>query len=208
VNINATLIGEAIWFGVFIWITMKYVWPPLAKAMADRQKLIAEGLAAGERGKHELELAGKRSADAMRDAKAKAAEIITAAEKRGAQMVEEAKATAKIEADKVVAAAKAEIAQQVEQARAELRGRVADLAVAGAERILKREVDAKAHAEMLLAHVLGVPRGRMFLSDPVDRTVALRFEALLIALTPVISLGRWLIHSRLGIQPMPATDVA
>jgi len=151
VNINATLIGEAIWFGVFIWITMKYVWPPLAKAMADRQKLIAEGLAAGERGKHELELAGKRSADAMRDAKAKAAEIITAAEKRGAQMVEEAKATAKIEADKVVAAAKAEIAQQVEQARAELRGRVADLAVAGAERILKREVDAKAHAEMLLA---------------------------------------------------------
>ena len=150
-NINATLIGEAIWFGVFIWITMKYVWPPLAKAMADRQKLIADGLAAGERGKHELELAGKRSADALRDAKAKAAEIIAAAEKRGAQMVEEAQVTAKTEADKVVASAKAEIAQQVEQARAELRGRVADLAVAGAERILKREVDARAHAEMLVA---------------------------------------------------------
>jgi F-type H+-transporting ATPase subunit b len=151
VNINATLIGEAIWFGVFIWITMKYVWPPLAKAMADRQKLIADGLAAGERGKHELELAGKRSADALRDAKAKAAEIIAAAEKRGAQMVEEAKLTAKVEADKVVASSKAEIAQLLEQARAELRDRVADLAVAGAERILKREVDAKAHADMLVA---------------------------------------------------------
>ncbi len=150
-NINATLIGEAIWFGVFIWITMKYVWPPLARAIADRQKLIADGLAAGERGKHELELAGKRSADAMRDAKAKAAEVMAAAEKRGAQMIEEAKQAARIEADKVVASAKAEIAQQVEQARAELRGRLADLAVAGAERILKREVDAKAHAEMLVA---------------------------------------------------------
>ncbi|HPT50479.1 MAG TPA: F0F1 ATP synthase subunit B [Accumulibacter sp.] len=150
-NINATLIGEAIWFGVFIWITMKYVWPPLQKAMADRQKLIADGLAAGERGKHELELAGKRSADALRDAKAKAAEIVAASEKRAAQMIEEAKLAAKIEADKVVLSAKAEIAQQVEQARAELRGRVADLAVAGAERILRREVDARVHADMLVA---------------------------------------------------------
>lgn len=150
-NINATLIGEAIWFGVFIWITMKYVWPPLAKAMADRQKLIADGLAAGERGKHELELAAKRSADSLRDAKAKAAEIIAASEKRAAQIIEEAKLAAKVEADKVVLASKAEIAQQAEHARAELRGRLADLAVAGAERILKREVDAKAHADMLVA---------------------------------------------------------
>ncbi|HPP46927.1 MAG TPA: F0F1 ATP synthase subunit B [Accumulibacter sp.] len=150
-NINATLIGEAIWFAVFIWITMKYVWPPLQKAMADRQKLIADGLAAGERGKHELELAAKRSADSLRDAKAKAAEIIAASEKRAAQIIEEAKLAAKVEADKVVLASKAEIAQQAEHARAELRGRLADLAVAGAERILKREVDAKAHADMLVA---------------------------------------------------------
>ncbi|MCM8595939.1 F0F1 ATP synthase subunit B [Accumulibacter sp.] len=148
-NINATLFGEAIWFAVFIWITLKYVWPPLQKAMAERQKMIAEGLAAGERAKKELELAGKRSADSLRDAKAKAAEIIAAAERRGVQMIEEAKQAAKVEADKVVASAKAEIAQQVEQARAELRSRVADLAVAGAERILKREVDAKVHAGML-----------------------------------------------------------
>ena len=150
-NINATLLGEAIWFGVFIWITMKYVWPPVQKAIADRQKLIAEGLAAGERGKHDLELAGKKSADALREAKGKAAEIVGAAERRAAQMIEEAKGAAKIEADKVVAAAKAEIAQQAEHAKAELRNRVADLAVAGAERILKREVDAKAHAQMLVA---------------------------------------------------------
>ena len=150
-DINATLIGQAIWFGIFIWITMKYVWPPLQKAMADRQKLIADGLAAGERGKTELELSAKRAGEALREAREKAAELIVSADKRGAQMVEEAKLTAKVEADKVVAAAKAEIEQEVERARAVLRDRVAELAVAGAERILKREVDAKVHGEMLVA---------------------------------------------------------
>jgi len=151
VDINATLFGEAIWFGVFIWITMKYVWPPLQKAIAERQALIADGLAAGERAKHELDLAAKRSADSLREAKGKSAEIIAAAEKRALMVIEEAKQAAKVEADKVVASAQAEIAQQVEHARAELRSRVADLVVAGAERILKREVDAKGHAEMLAA---------------------------------------------------------
>ena len=150
-NINATLFGQAIWFGVFIWITMKYVWPPLQKAIADRQALIADGLAAGERGKHELELAGKRSADSLREAKVRSGEIIVAAEKRALQVIEEAKLAAKVEADKVVVAAQAEIAQATEHARAELRGRVAELAVAGAEKILKREVDAKQHAELLTA---------------------------------------------------------
>ena len=150
-NINATLFGQAVWFGVFIWITMKYVWPPIQKAIADRQALIADGLAAGERGKHELELAGKRSADSLREAKVKSAEIIVAAERRALQVIEEAKLAAKVEADKVVVAAQAEIAQATEHARAELRSRVAELAVAGAERILKREVDAKGHAEILAA---------------------------------------------------------
>ncbi|WP_374682174.1 F0F1 ATP synthase subunit B [Accumulibacter sp.] len=150
-NINATLFGQAVWFGVFIWITMKYVWPPIQKAIADRQALIADGLAAGERGKHELELAGKRSADSLREAKVKSAEIIVAAERRALQVIEEAKLAAKVEADKVVVAAQAEIAQATEHARAELRSRVAELAVAGAERILKREVDAKGHAEILTA---------------------------------------------------------
>ncbi len=90
-SINATLIGQAIWFALFIFITMKYVWPPLQKAMADRQQQIADGLAAAERGKHDLELAAKRSADALREAKEKASVVIADADKRGAQIVEEAR---------------------------------------------------------------------------------------------------------------------
>jgi F-type H+-transporting ATPase subunit b len=151
VSINATLIGQAIWFAVFIWITMKYVWPPLQKAMADRQAQIAEGLAAAERGKHEQELAAKRSADALRQAKEKSAEIVAQAEKRAQQIVDEAKGNAKVEADKVVAGAKAEIDQEVERAKQQLRERVAELAVAGAEKILRKEVNASAHAAMLAA---------------------------------------------------------
>jgi len=149
VSINATLIGQMIWFALFIWITMKYVWPPLQKAMADRQQLIADGLAAGERGKHDLELASKRSADTIREAKEKAAAIFAEAEKRGVQMVEEAKDTARAEAQKVYDAKLAELAQDAERARAALRDRVAELAVAGAEKILRREVNAAAHADML-----------------------------------------------------------
>jgi F-type H+-transporting ATPase subunit b len=151
VNINATLIGQAIWFAVFIWITMKYVWPPLQKAMADRQAQIAEGLAAAERGKHEHELAGKRSADALREAKEKSADLVAQAEKRAQQIVEEAKGNAKVEYDKIVASAQAEIDQEAERARQQLRERVAELAVAGAEKILRKEINASAHADMLVA---------------------------------------------------------
>ena len=150
-SINATLIGQAIWFAIFIWITMKYVWPPLQKAMADRQAQIAEGLAAAERGKHEQDLAAKRSADALRQAKEKSAEIVAQAEKRAQQIVDEAKGNAKVEAEKVVAGAKAEIDQEVERAKQQLRERVAELAVAGAEKILRKEVNASVHANMLAA---------------------------------------------------------
>ena len=150
-SINATLIGQAIWFALFIWITMKYVWPPLQKAMADRQAQIAEGLAAAERGKHEQELAAKRSADALRQAKEKSAEFVAQAEKRAQQIVDEAKTNAKVEADKVVAGAKSEIDQEVERAKQTLRERVAELAVAGAEKILRKEVNASVHANMLAA---------------------------------------------------------
>lgn len=150
-NINATLIGQAIWFAVFIWITMKYVWPPLQKAMANRQAQIAEGLAAAERGKHEQDLAAKRSSDVLRQAKEKSAEIVVQAEKRAQQIVDEAKGNAKVEADKVVAGAKAEIDQEVERAKQQLRERVAELAVAGAEKILRKEVNASVHAGMLAA---------------------------------------------------------
>jgi F-type H+-transporting ATPase subunit b len=149
VNINATLIGQAIWFGLFIWITMKFVWPPLQKAMADRQTQIAEGLAAAERGKHEQELAAKRSAEALREAKEKSSDFIAQAEKRAQQIIEEAKGAAKVEADKVVSGAKAEIEQEVERAKQQLRERVAELAVAGAEKILRKEINASVHADML-----------------------------------------------------------
>lgn len=150
-NINATLFGQIIWFVLFVWFTMRYVWPPLQKAMHERQKQIADGLAAGERGKQELEAAGRRSQDTAQDARKRAAEIIAQAEKRGAQIVEEAKAGAKAEGDRLIAGAKAEIDQQTFRAKEQLRSQVAALAIAGAEKILRREVDAKAHADLLTA---------------------------------------------------------
>ena len=148
-DINATLIGQAVWFAIFIWFTMKFVWPPLQKAMQNRQKQIAEGLAAAERGKHDLELAAKRSADILREAKQKAQDIIGQGERRAAQIVEEAKEAAKEEGAKLVAGAKAEIEREVSQAKEALREQVATLAVSGASKILQREVDPKAHAQLL-----------------------------------------------------------
>ncbi len=150
-SINATLIGQIIWFVLFIWFTMKYVWPPLQKAMHARQKQIADGLAAAERGKQELEAAGRRSQDAAQDARKRGAEIISQAEKRAAQIVEEAKLGAKTEGDRIIAGAKAEIDQETFRAKEALRSQVAVLAIVGAEKILRREVDAKAHAELLTA---------------------------------------------------------
>lgn len=150
-NINATLIGQTITFLVFVWFCMKFVWPPIMTALAERKKQIADGLAAGERGKHELELASKKAADSLRDAKAQAAEVIAQAEKRAAQIVEEAKGTAKAEGDRLIAGAKAEIDQEATRARETLREQVAALAMAGAEKILRREIDAKAHADLLEA---------------------------------------------------------
>ncbi|MEO6146130.1 MAG: F0F1 ATP synthase subunit B [Sulfuriferula sp.] len=148
-NINATLIGQSITFFVFVWFCMQFVWPPIMNALAERRKQIADGLAAGERGKHELELASKRAVENLHEAKQKAAEIIAQADKRAAQLVEEAKATAKVEADRMIAGAQASIAQETVRAKEALRTQVAGLAVAGAEKILRREVDAKAHADLL-----------------------------------------------------------
>ncbi|MDD5248084.1 MAG: F0F1 ATP synthase subunit B [Rhodocyclaceae bacterium] len=150
-SINATLIGQMIWFAIFIWITMKFIWPPLQKAMADRQQQIADGLAAAERGKHDLELAAKRSAEALREAKDRANVIAAEADKQARRTIEEAKEAAKLEAEKVYNAKLAELEQEAERARSALRERVAELAVAGAEKILRREVNASAHADMLAA---------------------------------------------------------
>jgi len=149
VNIGATLFGQALWFAVFIWLTMKFIWPHLQKAMHDRQKQIADGLAAAERGRQDLELAARRSAEVLKQAREQAAEIIGQAEKRGAQLVEEARVNAKAEGERLIAAAKAEIQQEINRAKEQLRSQVSLLAVAGAEKILRREVDAKAHAQML-----------------------------------------------------------
>ncbi|MBI3147896.1 MAG: F0F1 ATP synthase subunit B [Betaproteobacteria bacterium] len=148
-NINATLIGQAIWFAFFIWITMKFVWPPLQRAMQERQKQIADGLAAGERAKADLIQAEHKAAAALTEAKGRATEIIALSEKRAAQIVEEAKTAAKGEGERIIASAKAEIEQEVFRAKEALRNQVADLAVAGAGKILMREVDAKAHTELL-----------------------------------------------------------
>jgi len=150
-NINFTLFSQAAAFAVFIWFTVKFVWPPLMRAIEDRQKTIADGLAAGERGKHELELASHRSSDALKEAKQRASDIIAQAEKRASQIIEEAKGTAKDESDRIIIGAKAEVDQEVFRAKETLRQQVADLAVAGAAKILRREVDAKTHAELLTA---------------------------------------------------------
>jgi F-type H+-transporting ATPase subunit b len=148
-NINFTLFAQAIVFAAFIWFTVKFIWPPLLRAIEQRQKTIADGLAAGERGRQELEAAGKRAHEELARARERVGEIINSAEKRDGQMLEEAKAAAKAEAERIIAAAKADIDQQVGKAREMLREQVASLAVAGAEKILRREVNAKAHAEML-----------------------------------------------------------
>ena len=148
-NINLTLIAQAVAFFIFIWFTARFVWPPLLRAIETRQKQIADGLAAGERGKQDLELAAKRAAEELQRARGQASEIIAQAETRGAGIVEEAKAAAKAEADRIVAAAKAEIEQEVFRAKELLRAQISVLAVTGAEKILRREVDVKAHAQML-----------------------------------------------------------
>ena len=148
-NINFTLFAQAIVFTAFIWFTVKFVWPPLLRAIEARQKQIADGLAAAEQGKKSLEVSSKQAEQAIQEARVRAAEIIAQAEKRDAQMVEAAKVAAKSEGDREKAAAKADIQQEAQRAREQLREQVAALAVAGAEKILRRDVDAKAHAELL-----------------------------------------------------------
>lgn len=150
-NINMTLIGQSITFAFFVLFCMKYVWPPIVNALEARRKQIADGLAAADRGKHELELAAKRATETLHDAKQKAAEIIAQAEKRAAQIIDEAKTSAKGEGERQLAAAQAEIEQEAFRAREQLRAQVAGLVIAGTEKVLRREVDAKAHAELLEA---------------------------------------------------------
>ena len=148
-NITVTLVAQALTFGLFIWFTVKLVWPHVLRAIEQRQKTIADGLAAAEQGRRSLELSTRQADEAIKEARARAAEILAQAEKRSAQLIDEARQSAREEGDRELAAAKAEIQQEVTRAREELRDRVASLAVAGAEKILRREIDAKAHADLL-----------------------------------------------------------
>lgn len=148
-NINATLIGQIIAFVLLIWFVNKLLWGPLNNLLAARQKRIADGLAAADKGKHELELSEKRAKDLIHEARAKAAEILAQSEKRASEIVEEAKSDARTEADRLIVGARAEITQEVNRAKEQLRTQVSTLAAAGASKIIKREIDRKAHDDLL-----------------------------------------------------------
>jgi len=148
-NINLTLIGQTITFIVFVWFCMRFIWPPLMRALDDRRKKIADGLAAAEEGEHKKELANKEATTILRDAKSQAQDILAGAERRGNAIVEEAKAEAKVEGERLIAAARVEIDQELNRARETLRGQLAGLVVAGAGQILDKEIDAKAHSKLL-----------------------------------------------------------
>jgi F-type H+-transporting ATPase subunit b len=149
VNINATLFLQAIVFAILVWFTMKFVWPPITKALDERALKIADGLAAADKAKSELASANKRVEEDMAKSRNDAAVRMAEAERRAQAMIEEAKAKASEEAAKIIAAAKVEAQQQAVQAREVLREQVAVLVVKGAEQILRKEVNASVHADLL-----------------------------------------------------------
>ena len=149
-NINPTqLLSQIAMFAAFVWFCARFIWPPLMRAIENRQKQVAEGLAAAEKGRQSLEISAKQAEQTIAEARARATEIVGQAEKRASQLVEEAKMHAKEEGNREKAAAKAEIEQEYARAREQLREHVAVLAVAGAEKILRREVDARVHNDIL-----------------------------------------------------------
>lgn len=148
-EINATLIGQLITFAILVWFTMKYVWPPITKSMQEREIKIATGLEASERGKRELEDAEQKALTIIRQAKEESAHIIELAHKRAAQLNDEAKETARLEGARIIERAQGDIAREVSQAKEALRKQLAILAVAGAEKILQRNLDASAQATLL-----------------------------------------------------------
>jgi F-type H+-transporting ATPase subunit b len=148
-NINFTLIAQATTFAIFIWFTVKFVWPPLLNAIEKRQKEIADGLAAANEGKMSLEVASKKNAEALEQTKQKSSEILGQAEKRASQIIDDAKVAANTEAERIKSSAQSEIEQEINRAKEDLRGQISNLAIAGAEKILEKEIDKKAHADML-----------------------------------------------------------
>lgn len=148
-NINLTLFGQTITFIVFVWFCLKYVWPPLVTALETRKQKIADGLAAAERGQHEQKLAETKAKQILEEAKSKASDIITRAESRASEIVEESKGEARVEGDRLKKAAQAEIEQEVNRAREALKAEVAAIVIAGASKVLEREVDARSHNDLL-----------------------------------------------------------
>lgn len=148
-NINLTLFGQMITFSLFVWFTMKYVWPPIIQALAERQKKIADGLAAAERSEHELEITQRKVAEQLRETKKSASEIIEKANKQASFIIEEAKGKAHEEGQRLIAKARVDIEKEVSQAKHSLRQHVADIAIAGAERIIRRSVDKTANAAIM-----------------------------------------------------------
>jgi F-type H+-transporting ATPase subunit b len=158
-NLNSTLIVQSLVFFILGWITMKFIWPPLIKAIEERQKKIADGLAAADKGAKSLDDAKVVVADLIKDARVQATKIVDQANRRSNEMIEEAKATASSEGQRLVSEAKQEVAIESNRAREALRKDVATLAVAGASKLLGREIDAKAHADLLDKLALEVERG-------------------------------------------------
>lgn len=148
-NFNATLIGQTITFIVFVWFCMKFVWPPIMNALEERRRKIADGLSAAERGKHEKELAEERAREILRDAKAQAGEIISRADKRAVEIIDEARDDARAEGNRIKSAAEAELEQEVNRVKESLRGQVVSIALAGAGKVLEREITESTHAELL-----------------------------------------------------------
>ena len=148
-NLNATLVAQMVVFFILWWVVAKFIWPPLVKALDERAKKIADGLAAADKGKAELELANKRVDQALTEARNEGAQRIADAEKRAQMSADEIKQNAQAEAARIIAQAKAEAEQQTVRARESLRDQVAVLAVKGAEQILKREVNAQVHSDLL-----------------------------------------------------------
>jgi F-type H+-transporting ATPase subunit b len=148
-NINATLLAQTIMFALFVWFCMKFIWAPIMAALEERKKQIADGLADAERAKLDLELAAKRSAEILREAKEQVSEIVANGEKRASEIVEAAKEQAKAEGDRIISGAKAEIDQEVFRAKEQLRTQVSSIALAGASKILGREIDARTHNQLL-----------------------------------------------------------
>ncbi len=148
-NINLTLVGQTLTFALFVWFCMKYVWPPIVGALETRHRTIVDGLAAAERGRHELDLAAKRAAEILREARKGAAEILARADEHSIRIIDDARVAAKAEGGRQLTAARAEIELEVLRAREQLRGRVARLVVAAAGKVVAREVDARAHADLI-----------------------------------------------------------